>query len=75
MSRCVRAIHAHVTGPAAEATPVGEDHEGEVLPTVEVVDCLGGLVGRVREPHLFSVSVHSRKVKAENKEKKYKNTR
>lgn len=40
-------LAVHVAGAAGEAAPVGEDHEGEVLPAVEVVDRLRSLVRRV----------------------------
>lgn len=40
--------------PTREASPVGEDHERQPL-SVEVIDGLRGLEGRVREPHLASL--------------------
>ena len=43
---------SHVARSAAEAAPVREDHQGEVLPVVEVVDRLRRLVRRVWEPNL-----------------------
>lgn len=45
------AITFHAT---REASPVGKDHQRQPLP-VEVVDGLGCLIGRIREPHLTSL--------------------
>ena len=42
----------HVARAARKATPVGEEHHGQVLGGVEVGERLRGLVGRVGEPDL-----------------------
>mmetsp|Transcript_11074 Transcript_11074/g.29182 ORF Transcript_11074/g.29182 Transcript_11074/m.29182 type:complete len:894 (+) Transcript_11074:93-2774(+) len=48
----------HVTSATREAPPVGKDNQREIL-LVEVVDGLGGLVRRVREPNLASLRLHN----------------
>ena len=41
----------HVLHPAGKAAPIGENHQRQLL-VVEVLDGLGGLVGRIGIPHL-----------------------
>jgi hypothetical protein len=57
----------HVTGAARETTPVGEDDEGKVLATVEILNGSSSLVSRVGEPNLdtskkFRFAVESLKI-------------
>lgn len=40
--------------PTREASPVCKDHQGQPF-SVEVIDSLCSLEGRVREPHLTSL--------------------
>ncbi|GJD05392.1 hypothetical protein ColKHC_14217 [Colletotrichum higginsianum] len=48
----------HVALTTRETSPVGEDHERQLLTVVEVVDGLGSLEGRVGVPHTTGLVRH-----------------